>query len=155
MGRTKTRGLEDRQEVTAVTVSVVDSVQVRVHLYERSLLAKPVRRVCRADGNDAGTDDDTRGALGDVTDSAPLLRRTETRVWGVSDPLGAAPGAKSGAGKWGSLTPHWPALLGCDTGADSRPAAQSAAGCGREAADGQEDRASVIVQRAMGPCTRE
>ena len=32
MGRTKTRGLEDRQEVTAVTVSVVDSVEVRVHL---------------------------------------------------------------------------------------------------------------------------
>ena len=43
------------------------------------------------------------------------------------------------------------ALVGCDSGADSRPAAQSAAGCGREAADWPEDRASVIVQRAMRP----
>ena len=31
--------------------------------------------------------------------------------------------------------------------ADPRPAAESAAGCGREAADRQEDKASVIVQR--------
>jgi hypothetical protein len=43
------------------------------------------------------------------------------------------------------------ALLGCDSGADSRPAAQSAAGCKREAADWQEDRASEIVRRAMRP----
>jgi hypothetical protein len=43
------------------------------------------------------------------------------------------------------------ALLGCDSGADSRPAAQSAAGGNREAADGQEDKASSIVQRAMRP----
>ena len=43
------------------------------------------------------------------------------------------------------------APLGCDSGADSRPAAQSAAGCRREAADWQEDRASEIVRRAMRP----
>jgi hypothetical protein len=43
------------------------------------------------------------------------------------------------------------ALLGCDSDADLRPAAQSAADCRREAADGQEDRASVIVHRAMQP----
>ena len=41
------------------------------------------------------------------------------------------------------------ALLSCDSGADSRPPAQSAAARRREAADWQEDRASVIVQRAM------
>ena len=43
------------------------------------------------------------------------------------------------------------ALLGRDSSADSRTAAQSAAGCRREAADWPEDRASVIVQRAMRP----
>ena len=43
------------------------------------------------------------------------------------------------------------ALLGCDSGGDSRPAAQSAAGCRRETADWPEDGASVIVQRAMRP----
>jgi hypothetical protein len=41
------------------------------------------------------------------------------------------------------------ALLDCDSGVDSRPAAQSAAGWRREAADWQTDRASVIVPRAM------
>jgi hypothetical protein len=41
------------------------------------------------------------------------------------------------------------ALLSCDSGAGLRPAAQSAAGCRREAADGQEDRESVIVHRAI------
>jgi len=29
-----------------------------------------------------------------------------TCMWGVSDPLRAARGAKKGAAKWGSLTPH-------------------------------------------------
>jgi hypothetical protein len=43
------------------------------------------------------------------------------------------------------------AVLGCDSGADSGPAAQSAAGCRREAAHSQGNRKSVIVQRAMRP----
>jgi hypothetical protein len=43
------------------------------------------------------------------------------------------------------------ALLGCDSGADSRPAAQSAAGCRREAAEWQKDRVSALMQRAMRP----
>jgi hypothetical protein len=50
-----------------VTVSGVDSVRVRVHLYERSIRPKPVS-VFIADGNDAGTARDTSGALDDVTD---------------------------------------------------------------------------------------
>jgi hypothetical protein len=37
------------------------------------------------------------------------------------------------------------ALLGCDSGAEGRPAAPSAAGCRREAADWQKDRAAVIA----------
>jgi hypothetical protein len=41
------------------------------------------------------------------------------------------------------------ALLGCDSGADLRPAAQSAAGCRREAADWPEDRTPVFLQRAI------
>ena len=51
------------------------------------------------------------------------------------------------------------ALLGFDSGAERRPAAQSAADCRREAADCQEDSASVVVQGVMravysanGPC---
>lgn len=130
-----------------MTVSVVDSVQVRVHLYERSLRTNPVRRVCRAGGNDAGTEDDTRGALGNVTDSAPLLRRTETRVWGVSDPLGAAPGAKSGAGKWGSLTPGCLSAQLRQRRGTRIPAAQSAAGARPEAADWQEHGASCFLHK--------
>jgi hypothetical protein len=35
-------------------------------------------------------------------------RTNVTRKWGVSDPLRTGRGAKKGAAKWGSLTPHLP-----------------------------------------------
>ena len=65
-------------------------------------------------------------------------------------PEGRARGEEGGS-QMGVAHALLAALLGCDSGADSRPAAQSAAGCRREAADWQEDRASVIVQRTMRP----
>jgi hypothetical protein len=91
----------------------------------------------------------TGSAFGGVAGIAPSRRMIVTCMWGVSDPLRAGRGAEKGAAKWES--PHAPqtSRLGCDSGADSRPAAQSAAGDSREAADWQEDRASSILQRAI------
>jgi hypothetical protein len=65
-------------------------------------------------------------------------RPPEGRAWG-----------EEGGSQMGVAHAPLAALLDGDSGADSRPAAQSAAGCRREAADWQKDRASVIVQRAM------
>jgi hypothetical protein len=67
-------------------------------------------------------------------------RPPEGRAWG-----------EEGGSQMGVAHAPAVALLGCDSGADSRPAAQSAAGDRGEAADWQEDRASSIVQRAMQP----
>jgi hypothetical protein len=63
-------------------------------------------------------------------------------------PAGRAWGEEGGSQVGVAHAPQT-ASLGCDSGADSRPAAQSAAGCRREAVDQQGDRSSVIVQRAM------
>ena len=41
------------------------------------------------------------------------------------------------------------ALLGCDSGADAKPAAHSAAGAGVETADQQENPASMVVTKAL------
>jgi hypothetical protein len=49
---------------------------------------------------------DTGAALGGVIGIAPSRRMIVTRMWGVSDPQRAGRGAKKGAAKWGSLTPH-------------------------------------------------
>jgi hypothetical protein len=51
-------------------------------------------------------------------------RPPEGRAWG-----------EEGGSQMGVAHAPLVALLGCDSGADSRPAAQSAAGCKREAAD--------------------
>jgi hypothetical protein len=51
----------------------------------------------------------TRGAaLDNECGRVQFDRTNETRKWGVSDPLGTGLGAKKGAAKWGSLTPHLP-----------------------------------------------
>jgi hypothetical protein len=123
-------------------------VRVRVLRYERTFPAKPVRS---CDGSNepraqwTSKERRTRqcprhGAVSpDNRDMhAGRERPPEGRAWG-----------EEGGSKMGVAHALLAALLGCDSGADSRPAAQSAAGCRREAADGQEDRASVIVQRAM------
>jgi hypothetical protein len=123
-------------------------VRVRVHLCERGFPEEPDRRASTGNASDVRTALDTGAALGGVTGIASR-RMIVTCMWGVSDPRRAGRGAKKGTAKWGVAHAPLAALLGCDSGADSRPAAQSAAGCRREAADWQEDRASVIVQRAL------
>ena len=74
-----------------MTVSGVDSVRVRVHLYERSFRRKPVRRVL-ADEVDARVIHETGGALRSVMDGARFCRTTATCIWGVSDPRKPVPG---------------------------------------------------------------
>ena len=69
-----------------MTVSGVDSVRMRVHIYERGFRRKPVKRV-PADEVHGGVTHDTGGTLGDVTDEARFCRTTATCIWSVSDPL--------------------------------------------------------------------
>jgi hypothetical protein len=75
-----------------MTVSGVESVRMRVQLYERCFRRKPDKRV-PVDGVRAGLSRDTYGALGGVTDEARFCRTTATCIWGVSDPrkVGAGP----------------------------------------------------------------
>jgi len=63
-----------------MTVSGVDSVRVRVHLYERCFGGKPARRVL-VDEVDARVIYDIGGALRSVTDGARFCRTTVTRIW--------------------------------------------------------------------------
>ena len=51
------------------------------------------------------------GALASVLGMALSRRTTVTGMRGVSDPLRAGRGAKKGAAKWGSLTPHLPSCF--------------------------------------------
>jgi len=72
---------------------------------------------------------------------------------GVSDPLRARRGAKKGAAKWGSLTPHWAPCSAATTARTAKAAAQNAAGVRLDATDWQEHRASFVLhkaQRAVG-----
>jgi hypothetical protein len=56
--------------------------------------------------NNVRTALDAAAAFGGVAGIAPSCRMIATCMWGVSDPLRAGRGAKKGAAKWGSLTPH-------------------------------------------------
>jgi hypothetical protein len=82
-------------------------VRVRVHLYERASPDEPDRRARVVNADDVRTALDTGAAFRGVTGIAPSRRMIVTCMWGVSDPLRAGRGAKKGAAKWGSLTPHW------------------------------------------------
>jgi len=99
-----------------VTVSGVDSVRVRVHQYERRFRQKPDRSV-DAQRKRRGTTRDSGGRTPRCHSQSAVLPDDTDMHLGVSDPVRAAPGAKSGAAKRGSLTPR--SLLGCDSGADS------------------------------------
>jgi len=67
---------------------------------------------------------------------------------GVSDPVRAAPGAKPGAAKRGSLTPRLSLCSAATAARTPIPAAQSAAGVRPEAADWQEHQASFALHKA-------
>jgi len=97
--------LGNSQEVTAGAVSSGDSVEVRVQLYERNFPEEPDRQARATNANDVRTPS-TRAAFAGVTGIAPSRRMIVTCMWGVSDPPRARRGAKKGAAKWGSLTPH-------------------------------------------------
>ena len=96
----ETRGLEE------VTVSGVDSVEVRVHLYERSFPAKPVSRVHvrrkqqRHRPRHAGL---TRRCRGSST-VLPGRQRHPSR--GVATPADRGPGPGSGGGRGGRSRPR-------------------------------------------------
>jgi hypothetical protein len=98
---------------------------------------------------DVDTAPDKGCALSDRKDRARFGRTNAKCIWGVSDPRRAGRGAKKGAAQIGVAHAPTVALLGCDSGADRRPAAQSAAARRREAADGQEDIGVHIVRGAL------
>jgi hypothetical protein len=91
---------------------------------------------------------DTCVAFGGVAGIAPSRRTIETCMWGRERPSEGRTWGEEGGSEMGVAHAPLTAPLGCDSGADSRPAAQSAAGDRSEAADWQEDKASSIVQRA-------
>jgi hypothetical protein len=144
------QGWETVRRLTAGAVSGGDSAEVRVHLYERSFPEEPDRRARAVNANDMRTALDTGAAFGGVTSIAPSRRMIVTCMWGVSDPLRAGRGAKKGAAKWGSLTPHW-LLCSAARAAPTRERRHRAP----PAADGKAQTGSKIeiVQRQCDPCT--
>ena len=109
-----------------------------------------------AEMNRARNEPGKGGALDSVTGIALSRRMIVTCMLGVSDPLRATRGAKKGAAKWGSLTPHWAPCSAATAARTAKPAAQSAAGVRLEAADWQEHRASFVLhkaKRAVGPAS--
>ena len=74
------------QEVTAGVVSGGDSVEVRVHLYERGFPEEPDTRARAVNANAVRTALDTGAAFGGVTGIVPPRRMIVTCIWGVSDP---------------------------------------------------------------------
>jgi hypothetical protein len=120
--------LGSRQEVTAGAVSGGDSAEVRVHLYERSFPEEPDRRARTVNVNAMCTALDVGAAFGGVTGIAPSRRMIVTCMWGVSDPLRAVAWGEEGGSPMGVAHAPLAALRDYDSGADGRPAAQSAAG---------------------------
>jgi hypothetical protein len=112
-------------------------VRVRVLLYERAFLAKPVRSCGgshepRAQWTSKGRRTRQCPRHGAVSPDGRDMhvgreRPPEGRAWG-----------EEGGSKMGVAHALLAALLGCDGGVGSRPAAQSAAGCRREAQTGKK-----------------
>ena len=111
-----------------MTVSGADSVRVRVHLYERSFPAKPVRRVHarrKRRGHRARHRRRTRRCHGQ---SAVLPDDSDTHL-GRERPPGSRPGTGIGGWQRGSLTPQMPPSLLLTAALSATRAAQSAARC--------------------------
>jgi hypothetical protein len=102
----------------------LDSVRVRVHLYERELRAKPVSsghfpESPRLHGATPSS------APGEVTDGARYCRTTATCVWGVSDPSFQCAEPRQEGGRGGRSRPRCPLTAAdsradCDTGGTER-----------------------------------
>jgi hypothetical protein len=120
----------ERQEVGGgqVTVSGVESLRMRVQLYERCFRRKPDRHV-PVDEVRAGLSHDTSGALCGVTEQARFRRTTATCIWGASDPRKPERGTAIGGWQRGSLTPQVLPPLSLTAALTATRAAQSAARC--------------------------
>jgi Ni/Co efflux regulator RcnB len=108
---------------------------------------KPDRRV-PVDEVDAGMIHNTGGALRSVKDEARVVPDDSDMHLGVSDPPKTRLRTELKGWPRGSLTPRpwpWSAAAAART---AKPAAQSAAGARPEAADQQEHRASIVLQKA-------
>jgi hypothetical protein len=88
-----------------VTVSGVDSVRVRVHLYERRFRRNPDTRIPAGEVR-AGLSHDTGGARRDVTHGARFCRTTATCIWGVSDRLFQSAEPRQEGGRGGRSRPR-------------------------------------------------
>jgi hypothetical protein len=119
--------VKDRWEVTAQLPSEAFIQCVCAFTYMNASSRRNLSDAPTTEMNGARNGPDKGSALGGVTGMARSRRMVVTCMWGVSDPLRAARGAKKGAAKWGSLTPHClrrreGGCSGCATGGtDRRP----------------------------------
>ena len=111
-----------------MTVSGVDSVEVRVHLYERSFPAKPVSRVHVRRKQQRHRTRHARLTRRCHGSSAVLPDDGDTHP-GRERPHGSRPGTGFGGWQRGSLTPQMPPPLLLTAALTSTRAAQSAARC--------------------------
>ena len=74
--------------------------------YMNAVFRKNLTEALAGDANDEDTALDPGGAFSAVTGTALSRRTIVTWTSGVSDPLRAGRGAKKGAARSGSLTPH-------------------------------------------------
>jgi hypothetical protein len=89
--------------------AVPSQVEIRcgcAFTYMNAVFRKNLTEALAINANDEDTVLGTGGAFYGVTGIALSRRTIVTWTSGVSDPLRAGRGAKKGAAKWGSLTPH-------------------------------------------------
>jgi hypothetical protein len=140
--------VEERQEARRSTAAAVRDSESRCALTIKNACSRRNLTARRGHCTAAGS----RGAVPRALQrrcSVPPDER-DTPVGRERPPEGRARGEERGS-QVGVAHAPLAALLGCDSGADSRPAAQSAAGSRPEVADWPEDKAPVIVQGAMRP----
>ena len=106
--------------------AVPSQVEIRcgcAFTYMNAVFRKNLTEALAGDANNEDTAVDSGGAFSAVTGIALSRRTIVTWPSGVSDPRRAGRGAKKGAAKWGSLTPHWPLCSAATAARTSIPAA--------------------------------
>jgi hypothetical protein len=121
-------------------------VRVRVHLYERALPAKPVRRCDGWNEPRAQSTSKGRRTRQCHRHGAVSPDDRDMHVGRERPPAGRASG-EAGGSRMGVAHAPAVALLGCDSWRTPIPAAQSAAGSGSEVADWQEHERSFSCTR--------
>ena len=107
----ETRKVEDRQEAAINNRCWGDSERVRALPYKNAVSRRNLTSVVTACGTSRFGSRQCAARSTNDGDRMQFDRTNETRKWGGSDPLGAVLGAKTGAAKWGSLTPHLPPCI--------------------------------------------